>query len=157
MPNSPIRGVGALVDVALLAGRGEVRVGLLVLQQHAVAVQQDVRDEAAVVRQRDPPRPHRRRLRPRRDGEVQDVVRRLDVLGHIDVGDVERVGVLVEPVRGAVGGEVRLEGDAGHVEQVADGVLVLPARQAPDTGPSLAPGTRPLRGDERVFQRLQRR
>ena len=59
----------------------------------------------------------------------------LDVLGEVDVRDVEGVAVLVEAVRRAVGAAGRPEsGDAGQVEQVADGVLVLGPGQAAERG-----------------------
>ena len=135
--------VGALVDVPLLAGRREVRVGLLVLQQHAVAVHEDVGDEAAAVRERDallldagrPPAAWRWR--------VERVVGRLEVLGQVDVRDVERVAVLVEAVGRAVGGQIARQGDARHVEQVADRVLVLGPRQPAQA--AIAGGWRPSR------------
>ena len=100
---------------------------------------------------------HRGRLGLRGDGHVERLVGRFEVLGQVDVGDVQRVAVVVEAVRRAVGRQFALQRDAGQVEQVAHGVLVLDPRQPAHAGPALAGQLRLLRLDEHVVQRLQRR
>ena len=45
--------VRAFIDVRLIARRREFGIGLLVLQQHTIAIHDDVRYKAAAVRQRD--------------------------------------------------------------------------------------------------------
>jgi hypothetical protein len=69
--------VGALVEVALLAGGGILRVELLVLEQDRVAVAEDVAD---VLREVDVLLQHGRRLGGRRDRHVENLLGGLDVL-----------------------------------------------------------------------------
>ena len=95
-----------------------------------------VSDEAPAVDQREPRFPDGRGGGPRGDGEVEGVVGGLDVLREVDVRDVERVAVLVEAVRRAVGRQDGRRGGARQVEEVADGVLVLRPRQATERRPS---------------------
>ena len=129
--------VRALVEVGVFAGRREVGVRLLVLQQHAVAVGDDVGRDVRR-RERDALLDRLRGARPGGDGRVEDAVRGFEVLREVDVGQVERVGVLVEPMNLPVRRQIDLQGNAGQVEQVADGVLVLAAGEAPE--PRLAVG-----------------
>ena len=93
-----------------------------------------------------------RGLRAGGDRQVESQVGGLDVFRQVDVGDVERVAVRVEPVGRAVGGQTALEGEAGEVEEVAHRVLVLAARQPPQgaSGPPLEAGAVGL--DERTVQ-----
>jgi hypothetical protein len=64
-----------------------------------------------------------------RDGEVQCVVRGVEVAGKIDVGDVERVGIVIKAVGRSIGGEFALECDAREVEEIADGIFVFTASE----------------------------
>ena len=120
--------MGALIQMHVLAGRREIGIGLLVLEQYAVAVQENMRDKAGGIRERDPLLRHGGSLRLRGDGHVERLIGRLDVLGEIDVRNIERIAVIVEPVRGAVGRQLALERNPGQIEQIAERVLLLYAR-----------------------------
>jgi hypothetical protein len=67
-------------------------------------------------------------------GDVERVVGSLDVLGHVDVRDVESIAVVVEAMRHAVGGKFALQRNSGQVEQVAQRVLVLDTREPAQAG-----------------------
>ena len=143
--------VRALVEVAVFAGRREVRVRLLVLEQHPVAVHQDVRDEPVRVRERDALLDRLRGARPGGDGRVENAVGGFEVLREVHMRQVEGVGVLVEPVNLTVRREVDLERQAGQVEQVADGVLVLAAGEPPEPRLAVGGGRLPLGRDEVIM------
>ena len=59
--------------------------------------------------------------------------------------DVERVAVLVEAMRGAVGRQTGLQGDARHVEKIAHRVLILRPREASHSGAAFCVETRAIR------------
>ena len=148
--------VSAVVEMPLLARRREIGIGLLVLQQDGITVQEDDLHDV-LGGERDPLVDRFRRLRPSRNGEIERMIGRLDILRQIDVRDVERVAVLVEAVRRPVRRQAALQGDAGQIEQVADRVLVLDARQTPDTRPACSIESRSFGRDQRLLERLQER
>ena len=116
-----------------------------------------MRHEPAGVHQRDAAILPRRRGRARGGGQLQRVLGGLDILGEVHVRDVERVAVLVEAVCRAVGGQVALKRDARHVEEVANGVLILRAREPAQPGAARAREPRLLGGEQRLTQRLHHR
>ena len=84
--------------------------GCLFLQQHRIAVAQNVADMCGPARCAASART--RRLRLRGDRQVERLIGGFDVLRQVHVRDVERVAVLVEAVRRAVGRQAALQRDA---------------------------------------------
>ncbi len=156
--------VGPLIVVPLLAGRRVLGVGLPVAEEDGVPLHRQVGVEASPVDQRQPRFPDGRGGGPGRDGEVEGVVGGLDVPGEVDVREAEGLGVLVEAVRRAVGRQEGRERGARHVEEVADGVLVLRPGQATERRPSrgrepgvLRVGQRPIEPAEQGPRLVGRR
>ena len=135
-------------------GDVEIRVRLEVLEQHALAVlQADVTREVRI-HQRHPLLLYGGRIGLGGDGHVERAIRRLQVLRHVDVRNLQRVAVRVEAMRHAIRGQAGLQHDAGEIEQIAHGVLVLAPRQPTERRAIRGIDVRLLGLEQRVLQPL---
>ena len=113
---------------------GKVGIGLLVLEQHAVAVHQNVGDESAALASEMRSLLHGRRIRPRGDRQVERVSAASTYLAMLTCEMSSASLFLSKPWAEPSAGNSPCSGDAGHVEQIAHRVLVFGARQPAHAG-----------------------
>ena len=119
--------MGPFINMVLLPGRRKIRIGQFVTKQHPIAIQNHMGHKSPPIRQGHPTLLHRWGGRPGGDGHIKGLLGRLNILCHIDMGNIQRIGIFVESMGHSVGGKIPLEGNSGKIEKITNRVFILRA------------------------------